>query len=203
MRCVLSSVFLLNPPPPSLPPPVPYRLPHSTDSSQPDPCSLPSVVARAVAALRCLPCAVGSFARTVDARRDAVVPTVALVDELMVALSTSQASSDVPVVRGVANGKMNEDQERGSATKLGRKRGRKRGNSGQPADGGVESERVIMNQEFGAGDHQRGSGNDEMVVARAYALEAGVGLCCLISVDESPGTGRQETLKRLMSWHDR
>lgn len=44
----------------------------------------------------------------------------------------------------------------------------------------------------------------ELAVARAYAMEAGVALCCLLdSGDGGKGRDGADVLSRLMGWQDR
>lgn len=121
----------------------------------------PVEASRAVAALRCLPCLVGSFAATEDARREAVRRPLDLIEGLLAVWSASHSSA--------AN-----NERTSSATQ------------------GEEEVNTAAD-----GDSARRRQHNEMAVLRAYTLEAGVGLLCLLPA------GREEVLERLLRWHER
>lgn len=156
-------------------------------------------VSRAIVALRCLPCLVGSFATTEDARRGAVGRTLGLIDELLAACS----APGVPTIEdeGVTNATTFDSL---SSKKRHRKRRKSTGNSKDESEGVMSVRKCGGEQQAGVAVH------GEVAVVRAYTLEAGVGLCCLLPaaaaaavVDGSREAGRVETLERLLGWHDR
>lgn len=54
------------------------------------------------------------------------------------------------------------------------------------------------------GGSERNRQRNEVSVLRAYALEAGVGLLCLLPAGDQGGKAeRAEILERLLRWHDR
>lgn len=110
------------------------------------------------------------------ARREAVGRPLGLIEDLLAACSAPS---------GVAAAALKRTS---SAPQGGKKLGAKEARGG----GGGQTD---------AGD---GITHHEVVVLRAYALEAGVGLCCLLPADaESGAAGRGETLERLLRWHER
>ncbi|CAN0258725.1 unnamed protein product [Ectocarpus sp. 6 AP-2014] len=156
-----------------------------------------------------------SFAPTASARREAAEPPLLAIEALLAACSAAlngtEAGSENPTPSAVAQGTGTPVADPGSGS--GRKR-RKRGegksgggaavasaagtavegSSGGGSDGGGGG---------GGGDQAGGEGRgDEVKVLRAYALEAGVGLCCLLPGGDE-GAARKETLGRLVGWHGR
>lgn len=154
-------------------------------------------VSRAVAALRCLPCLVGSFATTEDARRGAVGRTLGLIDELLVACS----APGMPRVEGEGGADAIAFDSSPSSKKRHGKRRKSKG------DGKDKSKGDTPVRIGGGGEQQAGFAvHGEVAVMRAYALEAGVGLCCLLPADGADGSreaGRVDTLEKLIGWHDR
>lgn len=153
-------------------------------------------VSRAIAALRCLPCLVGSFATTEDARRGAVGRALGLIDELLTACSVPGVATVEG--EGVADATAFDSL---SSEKRHRKRRKSAGNSKDESEGVTSVRKCGGEQQAGVAMH------GEVAVVRAYALEAGVGLCCLLPAaavaDGSREVGRLETLERLLGWHDR
>lgn len=179
-----------------------------------DSSSSPAVVARhrhrALAALRCFPCLVGSFATTQDARREAVSRPLGLIEDLLAA-ACSTPSSDATVAAkkrpSSAIQKSVVDKPAGgcSESEPWRKRGKGKGKGK-----GGKATSAVEGAHDGGGEEGVGGGEpeDEVAVLRAHALEAAVGLCALLPPDdesesESGVAGREETLGRLLRWHER
>lgn len=171
----------------------------ATISSQAERSPLPVEVSSALAALRCLPCLVASFAVTEDARREAVILALKIVDKLMTALYSPKTATNGEPPEAMLKGAA-ESGGRGSAEK--RQRKRKKVGSRPSDDGGDAGKRHVAGEQ-----HENYGGrvrNEEAVVMRAYALEANVGLCCLLpSAEEGHESSRKKTLARLLGWHDR
>lgn len=137
---------------------------------------LPVEVSRALAALRCLPCLVGSFVTTSTegARREAVGRPLGLIEELFAACSAPSGVAATNVVKKAHGG------------------GGNTGGEGEGEGIGLQTDAAECNT------------HGEVIVLRAYALEAGVGLCCLLPADGQSGmAGREKTLERLLRWHER
>ncbi|CAB1098209.1 unnamed protein product [Ectocarpus sp. CCAP 1310/34] len=175
---------------------------------------LPAEASRAVAALRCLPVLVGSFAATASTRREAAEPPLRAIDALLAACSTAldgtDAGSENPTPSAVAQGTGTPaaDPVSGSGRKR-RKRGKGKSGGGAAAAAGtaLEGSSGVGSDGGGGGggggDQAGGEGRgDEFKVLRAYTLEAGVGLCCLLPGGDK-GSARKETLERLVGWHGR
>lgn len=124
----------------------------------------PSEVSRALAALRCLPCLVGSFAATADSRREAIRRPLDLIEELLAVWPAPHSNSAA------------KNKRASSATQ------------------GEEEEEDITAAD---GDSERRRQRNEAAVLRAFALEAGVGLLCLLPAES------EEALERLLRWHGR
>lgn len=191
--------------------------PYSVESRSAGHSTLAAEAPRALAALRCLPCLVGSFSRTEDTRRNAIEKPLGLIEDLLAACSAWDAAPvsadseketpDTPPADG------------GTATKRGRKR--RQSANGKAAAAVVVDKAVVAgsggdddqssaataaggDQTDGGCGGARSGARDEMAVVQAYALEAGVGLCCLLPGDEEGGgERRRETLERLIGWHGR
>lgn len=202
----------------STPSPLPTRIhpPYSVESRSAGHSTLTAEAPRALAALRCLPCLVGSFSRTEDTRRNAIEKPLGLVEDLLAACSAWDAT---PVSADSEKGTPDTPHaDDGTATKRGRKR---RKSASGKATAAVGVDKVVVagsggdddqsSATAGRGDQAdggfggaRNGARDEMAVVQAYALEAGVGLCCLLPGDEEDGGERRgETLERLMGWHAR
>lgn len=184
----------------------------ATENSRAELRPLPVTVSRAIAALRCLPCLVGSFAVTEASRREAVGSALGVVDDLLKALSVASPVGD-NTAGGIENGAVDEGAHGSSASKRERKRRKKQGKGagvGGVHDGDEAATMETAGGGGGGGEHRSGGCLREKVpeatVARAYALEAGVGLCCLLpaaaDAKEKKAT-REETFVRLVGWHDR
>lgn len=160
---------------------------------------LPAEVSQALAALRCLPCLVGSSAATEGVRREAVGRPLGLIEDLLAACSASSGVAAAAIKRASSTIQTKKlDTAADGASERGRKRGK--GEGGKATDA-VEDARGGD----GGGDQTDArdcNTHNEVVVLQAYALEAGVGLCCLLPADQS-GMGREETLERLLRWHER
>lgn len=184
------------------PPPTRTRLhpPSSAESRSAGHSTLSAEAPRALAALRCLPCLVGSFSRTGDARRNAIERPLGLIEDLLAACSAWDTAA---VSEGETPDTPPADGDPAS------KRGRKRRKSAN----GKAAAAAVADKVVGGGDDDQADGGcggarsgarDEMAVVRAYALEAGVGLCCLLPGDEEDGGERRgATLERLVGWHGR
>lgn len=165
---------------------------------------LPVEVSRALAALRCLPCLLGSFVATEEgARREAVGRPLGIIEDLLAACSTPSGVAAAAVNRtsSAIQGGQKSDAPAGGSSERRRKRGKGEGGKAASAGGGRDGGEGLAGEPTGYG---KGNTHDEVVVLRAYALEAGVGLCCLLPADDQGGmTGRGETLERLLRWHER
>lgn len=124
------------------------------------------------------------------ARHEVVERPLGLIEELLTVCSTP---------RGAIQGGNKLDAPAKRGRKRSKGKGAKATNAAKEARGG------------GGGGHGSdktdsvdGNAGDEVVVLRAYALEAGVGLCCLLPADDQSETaGRKKTLERLLRWHER
>lgn len=91
----------------------------------------------------------------------------------------------------------------GDESERARKRGKGKGGKATTA---VKDVRGGGGEEGVDGGETKGGGpNNEVIVLRAHALEAAVGLCSLLPPDdesESGVAGRAETLGRLLRWHE-
>lgn len=149
----------------------------------------------ALAALRCLPCVVGSFADSEGARRDAIERPLSLIEELLAVCSAVESATATAAAKK-RNLAAAGDGPGGSGS--GRKRGKIKGGRVETS---VEGE---SGRGGGEGGAKGGGGDDEVAVLCAYALEAGVGLCCLLPAGNQSAKGaRGETLERLLRWHER
>lgn len=146
------------------------------------PTTMPAEVSRALAALRCLPCVVGSFTTTEDSRREAIGRPLSLIEDLLASCDDTTAVGGLHSKRGRKRNKSN-----------GKGEGRTQG-----ADEGTLTEGV-SDQAKG----ERWGAHEEVLVVRAYALEAAVGLRCLLPVEEGGGASRKEASNRLGRWHER
>ena len=185
----------------------PVHPPSTLESRSAGHSALSAEAPRALAALRCLPCLVGSFSRTEDARRNAIERPLELIEDLLAACSAWDAAH-------VSTASEKETPDTPADGSPASKRGRKRGKS---ANGKTAAAAVVDKVGGGGGGDQSaaaaagdqadgdcGGAQDEMAVLRAYALEAGVGLCCLLPGDEEDGGERRgEILERLVGWHGR
>lgn len=125
---------------------------------------LPAEISRALVALRCLPCLVGSFAATEGSRREAVRRPLGLIEDLLAACWAPNNAANKRISSAL----------KGEVAIT-------------PADGCSE----------------RGRQHNEVAVLRAYALEVGVGLLCLLPAGEQGGkVERQEIFERLLRWHE-
>lgn len=93
-----------------------------------------------------------------------------------------------------------------TTSKQGRSKRRKKG-SKAGVDGGDNKAGAAAGGDRAGGELPWGS-REEAVVAKAYALEAAVGLCCLLPAargtdGEDDGTARDEIMARLVEWHER
>lgn len=178
-------------------PPRPTSLPTSSSSSERH-SVLPVEVSRALAALRCLPCLVGSFVPAEQgARREAVGRPFGLIEELLAAcpMACGDPAASMKRTSSSIQGEKLDTIVDGDS---GRSRKRGKGKGGK-------TNAVVKEARGGGGEILDGDEHhDEVVVLRAYALEAGVGLCCLLPGDDEGGlAGREETLGRLLQWHER
>lgn len=168
----------------------------SFESSSAGPRTLPSGVSRALAALRCLPCLVGSFATTEGDRREGVQRPLRLIEDLLAACSRPEGGV-TECSSTMLNGRADTPTD-SSAIKRGRKRGK-----GKSKVEGTKNCRVGRGVGEQTDEGYRGAMDAEVAVVQAYALEAGVGLCCLVPAGERGDSGHEETLERLIRWHDR
>lgn len=188
---------------------------NSSSSSSPSAHGvLPAEASRALAALRCLPVLVGSFAATASARREAAEPPLRAIEALLAACSAAlngtEAGSENPTPSAVAQCTGTPAADPGSGS--GRKRRKPgKGKSGGGAAAASAAGTAVEGSSGGSSDGGGGGGGDqagregrgdEVKVLRAYALEAGVGLCCLLPGGDE-GAARKETLERLVGWHGR
>lgn len=172
----------------------PYHTLYSLGSSSGESRKFPVEVSRALTALRCLPCLVGSIATTQNDRREAVQRPLSLVEDILT--SCSMLKGVAATERTPVRGERKNVETEGSASKGSRKQSKRKSKGGDDVNG----------IEDGVGEQARGEcgdANDEVDVLRAYALEAGVGLCCLLPADTNGETGHDETIKRLTGWHER
>ncbi|CAN0097927.1 unnamed protein product, partial [Ectocarpus sp. 12 AP-2014] len=154
-----------------------------------------------------------SFVATASARREAAEPPLRAIEALFAAcsaaLNSTEAGFENPTPSAVAQGTGKPAADPGSAS------GRKRRERGKGKSGGGAAAAAGSAVEGSSGGCSNGGGgggggdqagregrDDEVKVLRAYALEAGVGLCCLLPGGDE-GAARKETLERLVGWHGR
>lgn len=128
----------------------------------------------------------GSFAATEGARREAVRRPLGLIEDLLAVCSAPNSAAGAAIKRA-SSAIQGEEGQRGTS-------------AGGKATPSVEE------AYRGGGRDQPGKGgySDEVAVLRAYALEAGVGLFCLLPADDQGGMAeREEILERLLRWHER
>ena len=167
------------------------------------PAEQPLVHSRAVAALRCLPVLVGSSIKTERARRKVVARSLSIIERLLILCSVldGNAGGTASVHRDKADAASGCDPVAEHGQKSSRRLQRKKHGGDQTgANGDIRSRRAIVGVEKDGGVC---STRDDVVVLRAYALEAGLGLCCLIPLRDDRGAESECALERLICWYYR
>lgn len=150
----------------------------------------------------------GSFAITEDARREAVGSALTVVDGLLTFLSPASKVGD-ETAGGVAVENCTSAKGAHRSPTIGKQGRSKRRKKGLKAAVVVDDKKA----EAKAGGDRAGEdlpwgSQGEAVVARAYALEAAVGLCCLLPAargadGEDDGIACGGIIARLVEWHER
>ena len=144
----------------------------------------------------------GSFAATRDDRREAIGRPLDLIEELLAACCGATVTANRQPFSAVQKGGV--DKVAGGESKRGRKRGKGRGGKACPTTAAEETRAGGGEEGVGGGESEGAGFIDEAVVLRAHALEAAVSLCSLLPPDDESGAeGREETLGRLLRWHER
>lgn len=155
------------------------------------PMAMRSEFSRAVAALRCLPILVASSTFTENARRETVSRPLCIIERLIALCSPPE--TDGGGTASVKGGNIDSTSDKDCTSKSKEKCGKRRGG----AKDAVSTYVVAKGRGDSAWDDC-----DEVVVLRAFALEAGLSLRCLLPSGEG-GTESQDIEEILISWHNR
>ncbi|CAM9433513.1 unnamed protein product, partial [Discosporangium mesarthrocarpum] len=162
--------------------------------------ALVAEVSQGASALRCMPSLVGAMPTSGRCRERAIRSGLKVVERFMHALEPIPGTGEAPVYGGggegggsSSGGGNGEGEEEGKGKKGRGKDKGKEGKGSSPTRGPWEGE----------GGEGRGTVCGELVVARALALEAGVGMCCLLPVGEEGHTEDGLVSRSLSSWHER
>lgn len=150
------------------------------------PTAMASRFSRTVAALRCLPILVASSTFTENARREAVSRPLRIIERLIALCSE-------PETDGGGTDSVKRDNSDKDCTP--------KGKEGCVERGGAKDAVRAYGFVKGRGDSAWNYCN-EVVVLRAFALEAGLSLRGLLPSDEG-GMESQDIQETLMSWHNR